>query len=163
MPELMVATSGRLQPPAVGFQQVDQISDLHLSNDTAAHFPAYFNCLGKFTPSCNQRVESRVEDFIMRITLTLALTVAFCGICAAQSWQPPTDAQRCPSKWGAGDQRGSGNLMKPQTVLKATRLIKTREVIELGHVLDAPLGQPQLRDDHQAHHDDHGIQSPRQQ
>jgi hypothetical protein len=32
---------------------------------------------------------------------------------SAQSWQPPPDAQRCPSKWGAGDERGAGNLMKP--------------------------------------------------
>jgi len=55
---------------------------------------------------------------------------------AAQSWTPPSDAQRCPSKWGAGDERGSGNLMKPEQVLKAARLIRTGEVIELGQVLD---------------------------
>ncbi len=55
---------------------------------------------------------------------------------AAQSWSPPSDAQRCPSKWGAGDERGSGNLMKPEQVLKAARLIRTGEVIELGQVLD---------------------------
>jgi kynurenine formamidase len=53
----------------------------------------------------------------------------------AQSWQPPSDAQRCPSKWGADDQRGSGNHMKPETVLRATRLIRTGEVFELGRVL----------------------------
>ena len=43
----------------------------------------------------------------------------------AQSWQPPSDAQRCPSKWGAGDQRGAANHMKPETVLRATQLIRT--------------------------------------
>src|SRR5713226_1580797 len=77
----------------------------------------------------------------MRPTLVLTLAAALCGSCAvdAQSWQPPTDAQRCPSKWGAGDQRGSGNLMKPQTVLRASRLIRTGEVIELGHVLNASM------------------------
>lgn len=53
----------------------------------------------------------------------------------AQPWQPPAEAQRCPSKWGASDQRGSGNHMKPETVLRATRLIRSGEVIELGHVL----------------------------
>jgi kynurenine formamidase len=53
----------------------------------------------------------------------------------AQSWKPPTDDQRCPSKWGAGDQRGSGNHMKPETVLRAARLIRTGEVFELGQVL----------------------------
>ncbi len=46
----------------------------------------------------------------------------------------PRMSQRCPSKWGAGDQRGSGNHMKPETVLRATRLIRTGEVFELGRV-----------------------------
>jgi kynurenine formamidase len=53
----------------------------------------------------------------------------------AQSWQPPSDAQRCPSKWGAADQRGSGNHMKSENVLRAVRLIRTGEVFELGRVL----------------------------
>lgn len=55
----------------------------------------------------------------------------------AQTWQPPADDRRCPSKWGAGDQRGSGNLMTPQAVLRAAKLIRTGEVFELGHVLAA--------------------------
>ena len=58
---------------------------------------------------------------------------------SAQSWQPPADNQRCPSKWGAGDERGAGNLMKPETVLRAARLIRTGEVIELGHVLSSAM------------------------
>jgi kynurenine formamidase len=54
----------------------------------------------------------------------------------AQAWNVPPESQRCPSKWGAGDERGSGNHMKdPKVVLRAARLIKTGEVIELGHVL----------------------------
>lgn len=53
----------------------------------------------------------------------------------AQSWAPPAENARCPSKWGAADERGSGNHMKPESVMKAARLIKTGEVIELGHVL----------------------------
>jgi kynurenine formamidase len=59
------------------------------------------------------------------------------------SWTPPADNARCPSKWGAGDERGSGNHMKPQSVLNAAKLIKTGEVIELGHVLHA--GMPVSR------------------
>ena len=43
----------------------------------------------------------------------------------AQSWQPPADSARCPSKWGPGDERGAGNHMKPETVLRAARLIRT--------------------------------------
>ncbi len=57
----------------------------------------------------------------------------------AQSWQPPPDAQRCPSKWGAGDQRGAGNHMKPETVLRAARLIRTGEVIDLGQILNSTM------------------------
>ena len=51
------------------------------------------------------------------------------------TWSPPAAAERCPSKWGASDERGSANHMKPASVLKAASLIKTGEVIELGHVL----------------------------
>src|ERR671910_2165779 len=64
-----------------------------------------------------------------------AIALMFVATAHAQSWTPPTDAQRCPSKWGAADQRGAGNHMKPETVLRATRLIRTGEVFELGRVL----------------------------
>jgi len=57
----------------------------------------------------------------------------------AQAWVPPADSARCPSKWGAGDQRGSGNHMKPESVLRAMRLVKTGEVIELGQVLNSSM------------------------
>lgn len=53
-----------------------------------------------------------------------------------QSWTVPPESQRCPSKWGAGDERGSGNHMKPASVLRATQLIKTGEVIEIAHVMN---------------------------
>lgn len=70
------------------------------------------------------------------IGLAVALAGAACPLpIAAQSWQPPADSQRCPSRWGAGDQRGAGNHMKPETVLRAARLIRTGEVFELGRVL----------------------------
>ncbi len=61
---------------------------------------------------------------------------------AAQSWSPPPPDERCPSKWGAGDERGAANHMGPETVLRAARLIRTGRVIELGQVLRSsmPLG-----------------------
>jgi kynurenine formamidase len=65
---------------------------------------------------------------------TLSLTFPIAG---AQSWKPPLESERCPSKWGTGDERGSGNHMKPASVLAATKLIRTGEVIDLGHVLGA--------------------------
>jgi kynurenine formamidase len=58
------------------------------------------------------------------------------ALAQAPSWSPPPESARCPSKWGATDERGSANHMKPQSVLNAVKLIKTGEVIELGHVLN---------------------------
>jgi kynurenine formamidase len=71
--------------------------------------------------------------------LVCALLLPACAI--AQTWQPPAPAQRCPSKWGADDERGAANHMNAQTVLRASKLIKTGEMIELGWVLssDMPL------------------------
>jgi kynurenine formamidase len=68
--------------------------------------------------------------------IAAALVLGFGSTAHAQSWQPPSDAQRCPSKWGAGDQRGAANHMKPETVLRAARLIRTGQVFELGRVLE---------------------------
>ncbi len=53
----------------------------------------------------------------------------------APSWTVPAENQRCPSKWGAADERGSVNHQKAASVLNGAKLIKTGEVIELAHVL----------------------------
>jgi kynurenine formamidase len=53
----------------------------------------------------------------------------------APSWSPPAESARCPSKWGASDERGAANHIKPQTVLNALKLIKTGEIIELAQTL----------------------------
>jgi kynurenine formamidase len=73
----------------------------------------------------------------MRVIGVAFSLVMLAGTAQAQtpSWSPPPENQRCPSKWGAGDERGSANHMKPATVLNAMKLVKTGEVIELGHVL----------------------------
>src|SRR6516164_5987042 len=83
------------------------------------------------------------EDSMTRIVLGGALAALMLGAIAAPaqtpaqtpSWVPPADSERCPSKWGAGDERGAANHMKPATVLNAAKLIKTGEVIELAHEL----------------------------
>ena len=71
-----------------------------------------------------------------RYLVCVLLLFFFATPLRAQSWVPPGEKQRCPSKWGAGDERGSGNLMKAEQVLKAAKLIRTGEIIELGEVLD---------------------------
>ncbi|WP_375457902.1 cyclase family protein [uncultured Enterovirga sp.] len=76
----------------------------------------------------------------MRVT-AIALGASLLAVGAAQAqtaaptWSPPPENVRCPSKWGAGDERGSANHMKPAAVVEALKLVKTGEVIELGHVL----------------------------
>ena len=71
--------------------------------------------------------------------LSAAIVGALAHAQSAPSWSPPEPAQRCPSKWGAADERGSMNHMKPAAVLAATKLIRSGEVIELGHVLNGSM------------------------
>ena len=71
----------------------------------------------------------------MKKTAFAAVLLALPLFVAAQSWKVPAEGQRCPSKWGAGDERGSMNLQKPAAVMNAARLIKSGEIIELAHVL----------------------------
>ena len=73
----------------------------------------------------------------MSKTPALFCLIPFVAFSQVPSWRPPTESERCPSKWGAADQRGSGNHMKPETVLRATKLIRTGTVVELGQVLNA--------------------------
>jgi kynurenine formamidase len=69
---------------------------------------------------------------------------------ASQSWRVPDPSQRCPSKWGASDERGSVNHMGRASVLRAKELIRTGEVIELAQVLrpDMPLSGTRRFDVH---------------
>jgi kynurenine formamidase len=71
----------------------------------------------------------------MSKTALAAMLLAVPLYAAAQTWKVPAESQRCPSKWGAGDERGSMNHQKPAAVMNAARLIKSGEIIELAHVL----------------------------
>src|SRR5258707_14689537 len=70
-------------------------------------------------------------------TVSAVLMASTASLAQTPSWTVPPESARCPSKWGAGDERGSGNLMKPQVVLDAIKLIKTGEGIDLSYVLGA--------------------------
>ena len=79
------------------------------------------------------------------VAAVAAFTVLLAGAAApaaAQSWTPPPPDERCPSKWGADDERGAANHMGPESVLRAASLIRTGRVFELGQVLrpSMPLG-----------------------
>jgi kynurenine formamidase len=76
---------------------------------------------------------------VMLGTMLATLLLTGSAIAQTPSWLPPADSARCPSKWGAGDERGAANHMKPQTVLNAAKLIKTGEVIELSYPLNAQM------------------------
>jgi kynurenine formamidase len=80
-----------------------------------------------------------MRSHALPVALLTTLIVGATASAQTPSWTPPPDSTRCPSKWGAADERGAGNHMKPQSVLNAVKLIKTGEVIELGHVLNAQM------------------------
>ena len=85
-------------------------------------------------PTMDVGLPGRVGRTMAAVIGILMLTAP---LLASAQWRPPPESQRCPSKWGAADERGSANHMKnPETVLRASRLIKTGEVIEMGHVLE---------------------------
>jgi hypothetical protein len=53
---------------------------------------------------------------------------------SAQDWISPE--KRCPSPYGADDERGAANLQTPQNVVAAARLIREGKIYELGKILD---------------------------
>jgi kynurenine formamidase len=74
--------------------------------------------------------------------LSIALIVAIAAFsqpACSQGWNPPPPEQRCPSKWGANDERGAANLQTPQSVLKASQMIREGKIYDLGKVLDASI------------------------
>ena len=67
----------------------------------------------------------RLMTILSSIVLLSLATVATVN---AQAWQPPSEKDRCPSRWGAGDERGSANHMSAAAVLRAAQWIRTGEV-----------------------------------
>jgi len=75
---------------------------------------------------------------ILRI-LGLGLLAMLTATARAQTWLPPAASERCPSPWGADDELGHGNLRSPESILRAARLIRTGEIVELSHVLSSEI------------------------
>jgi kynurenine formamidase len=64
--------------------------------------------------------------------------VMLLGLLVAQSGgdETPIGQKWWPSKWGADDQRGAGNLLTPEKVLEAASLIRTGKIYQLGRVYE---------------------------
>ncbi len=74
--------------------------------------------------------------------LSCLLAAGWSASAAAQTWTAPSEEERCPSRWGAGDELGSANHMGTATVMRAAQLIRAGEFADLGHMLNGsiPLG-----------------------
>ena len=83
-------------------------------------------------------MKSKTIGLAASFTLATALGLASVPV-LAQTWTVPTPAQRCPSKWGANDERGSANHMNAKSVMRARELMRTGEVIEMAHPLNAQM------------------------
>src|SRR6516225_11418510 len=71
------------------------------------------------------------------VVLGAMLAASSTVLAQAPSWTPPPENQRCPSKWGADDERGSATTMRRRRVLNAVKLIKTGEAIKSDYLLNA--------------------------
>lgn len=71
----------------------------------------------------------------LQCVLAIGVVIVATSPARSQTWRPPTEQARCPSKWGAKDERGSANHLNAERVLRAIQLVKTGQIVELGHVL----------------------------
>jgi kynurenine formamidase len=74
----------------------------------------------------------------IRLAVGAALGLASFTV-LAQTWTVPAPNVRCPSKWGAADERGSANHMNAKSVMAAKNLIRSGEVIEMAHPLNTAM------------------------
>ena len=72
------------------------------------------------------------------------LLVATAAAAAAQA-TTPIGPPWWPSRWGAGDEAGASNLMTPDKVLEAVKLITTGKVYRLGRVYEPGMPMRGLR------------------
>ena len=53
-----------------------------------------------------------------------------------QAVETPIGPRWWPSRWGKDDQRGAANMMSPQRVLDAVKLMRTGKIYQLGRVYE---------------------------
>jgi kynurenine formamidase len=84
---------------------------------------------------------SKPGRFMNRCLMLAQKTAGWVLMAAILVWMGSTDASQAQSKrwyphpvWGADDQAGASNWMTPDVALRAVNLVRTGEVVELGHV-----------------------------
>jgi kynurenine formamidase len=68
---------------------------------------------------------------LKKLTFSLALTIGT-GAVSGQAMESPPAADWYPSKYGANDEIGAANLLTPEVVLNAAKLVKTGKTYALG-------------------------------
>ncbi len=77
--------------------------------------------------------------------LLLGSVALAAGDSSTSNDETPIGGKWWPSPWGADDQRGATNLMTPDKVLEATKLIRTGEVVSLGRTYEYGMPLPGKR------------------
>lgn len=81
------------------------------------------------------------KSLVRGLLCTLALSGAFLtGSVSAQEELPKPPA-RGSSRWGSDDQRGAANLITPDKVLEAIRIIRSGRIVSLGRVYEESMPQ----------------------
>jgi kynurenine formamidase len=83
------------------------------------------------------------KHIVMGLLVGMLLVVT-AGAAAAQG-ATPIGPQWWPSRWGAGDEAGASNLMTPEKVLEAIKLITTGKVYRLGRPYEPGMPSRGLR------------------
>ena len=77
--------------------------------------------------------------------LVIVMLLAATAAAAAAQATTPIGPQWWPSRWGADDEAGASNLMTPDRVLEAVKLITTGKVYRLGRVYEPGMPMRGLR------------------
>src|SRR5436309_13930748 len=82
---------------------------------------------------------------MIAVALVIAVLLGTTASAAFAQATTPIGPQWWPSRWGPGDEAGASNLMTPEKVLEAVKLITAGKVYRLGRVYEPRMPMPGLR------------------
>src|SRR6266850_2229522 len=82
---------------------------------------------------------------MIAIGLVIAVLLGTTASAAFAQATTPIGPQWWPSRWGPGDEAGASNLMTPEKVLEAVKLITTGKVYRLGRPYEPGMPSRGLR------------------